>query len=293
MLRVYNLPIRLLILVFALAPQSVFAQSASAWIHAPRGANPGSLIDITVLMQSGRQLGGLDFTIHYNDSIFSFHGVDQDTGLNNWEYFTSSHDTVLNTVNIFSIADVQNGTPHPDSLDFYPKGVIARYTFFVAPNWISDSAREEFSFYWKICGDNAASNRKGDTLILLDRVFAPNGTLVWDETDNVNFPESLRLEHIGAPDSCLTASDKVLFSLNFRSAFATNYYVCGDADGNDALSISDAVRLINYIFAGAAEPNPLQSGDVDCNSFISISDIVYLINYIFAGGNAPCAACQQ
>ena len=62
---------------------------------------------------------------------------------------------------------------------------------------------------------------------------------------------------------------------------------CGDADGNGIFTISDAVFLINYIFAGGAPPNPNCNGDSDGNGIITISDAVYLINYIFAGGPAP------
>ncbi len=62
---------------------------------------------------------------------------------------------------------------------------------------------------------------------------------------------------------------------------------CGDADGNGSFNISDAVRLINYIFAGAAAPNPICRGDADGNGSVNISDVVRLINYIFAGAAAP------
>lgn len=65
---------------------------------------------------------------------------------------------------------------------------------------------------------------------------------------------------------------------------------CGDADGSGAISISDAVYLINYIFAGGPAPHPLLAGDADFSGLVTISDAVYLINYIFAGGPAPCAA---
>ncbi len=67
--------------------------------------------------------------------------------------------------------------------------------------------------------------------------------------------------------------------------------LCGDADGTGSVTISDAVRLINYIFSGGPAPNPLLSGDADCSGLVTISDAVYLINYIFAGGPTPCAAC--
>ncbi len=62
---------------------------------------------------------------------------------------------------------------------------------------------------------------------------------------------------------------------------------CGDADGNGAFSIADAVYLINYIFAGGSPPNPICRGDADGNGAVSIADAVYLINYIFASGPAP------
>jgi hypothetical protein len=69
-------------------------------------------------------------------------------------------------------------------------------------------------------------------------------------------------------------------------------YVCGDADANDAVDISDAVYLISYIFTGGSAPNPLGRGDVDCSSTVDISDAVYLISYIFGGGADPCAGCK-
>lgn len=74
------------------------------------------------------------------------------------------------------------------------------------------------------------------------------------------------------------------FQQNFTAAIAC---FCGDADGSGAFSISDAVFLINYIFAGGAAPDPLCEGDADGSGAVSISDAVYLINYIFAGGPVP------
>lgn len=68
---------------------------------------------------------------------------------------------------------------------------------------------------------------------------------------------------------------------------------CGDADCSGAYSISDAVYLINYIFAGGPAPCSPLNGDADVSGSVSISDAVYLINYIFAGGPAPaCPNCS-
>ncbi len=68
-------------------------------------------------------------------------------------------------------------------------------------------------------------------------------------------------------------------------------YLCGDADGSDAVSIADAVYLINYIFNGGPAPIPEAAADANCDAAVSIADGVYIITYIFESGPAPCSAC--
>lgn len=67
--------------------------------------------------------------------------------------------------------------------------------------------------------------------------------------------------------------------------------LCGDANGDATVDISDAVYLIAYIFSGGSAPNPVLAGDANCDGSVDISDAVYLIAYIFSGGLAPCAGC--
>ncbi len=76
-----------------------------------------------------------------------------------------------------------------------------------------------------------------------------------------------------------------------NATFEAPPWVCGDADGNGAVSISDAVHIINFIFGGGPAPDPIEAGDADCSGSVSIGDAVYIINYIFGGGPAPCSAC--
>ncbi len=66
-------------------------------------------------------------------------------------------------------------------------------------------------------------------------------------------------------------------------------YLCGDADGDLAVNISDAVYLISYIFKSGPPPDPLEAGDADLDGAVNIGDAVYLINYIFKSGPEPCA----
>lgn len=68
-------------------------------------------------------------------------------------------------------------------------------------------------------------------------------------------------------------------------------YLCGDADATGMITISDAVKLINFIFAGGSEPSPLAAGDADCSTNVTISDAVKIITFIFGGGTPPCSSC--
>jgi hypothetical protein len=67
--------------------------------------------------------------------------------------------------------------------------------------------------------------------------------------------------------------------------------MCGDANGDCAVDISDAVFLIQFIFAGGPAPGdcnyPIGLGDANGDCAVDISDAVYLIQYIFAGGDPP------
>jgi uncharacterized protein (TIGR02145 family) len=70
-------------------------------------------------------------------------------------------------------------------------------------------------------------------------------------------------------------------------------YLCGDANGDAAVDISDAVNIIQYIFSGGPAPNPLAAGDANHDGSVDISDVVYLIQYIFSGGPSPCAELES
>jgi len=65
--------------------------------------------------------------------------------------------------------------------------------------------------------------------------------------------------------------------------------ICGDVD-NDGQppNISDLIFLVDYMFLGGEQPNPLQVADLQCSGDIDISDLIYLVDYMFQGGPAPC-----
>lgn len=68
-------------------------------------------------------------------------------------------------------------------------------------------------------------------------------------------------------------------------------HVCGDASGDQAVNIGDAVNIINYIFKGGPAPDPLCTGDASGDVAVNIADAVYLISYIFKSGPGPVIPC--
>ncbi|HDS00709.1 MAG TPA: hypothetical protein ENO22_01625 [candidate division Zixibacteria bacterium] len=64
--------------------------------------------------------------------------------------------------------------------------------------------------------------------------------------------------------------------------------LCGDANNDNSVNVSDAVNIINFVFAGGNPPNPYEAGDTNCDGTANVSDAVWIINYVFVGGSAPC-----
>jgi hypothetical protein len=64
--------------------------------------------------------------------------------------------------------------------------------------------------------------------------------------------------------------------------------ICGDANNDGTVNVSDAVYIINYVFVGGGEPQPvLACGDANGDGMVNVSDAVWIINYVFVGGGPP------
>jgi len=64
--------------------------------------------------------------------------------------------------------------------------------------------------------------------------------------------------------------------------------LCGDANGDGDVNVSDAVWLLNYIFVDGPPPQPIKAcGDTNTDADVNISDAAYLVIWIFTGGTSP------
>ncbi|MEM7167209.1 MAG: dockerin type I repeat-containing protein [Planctomycetota bacterium] len=61
----------------------------------------------------------------------------------------------------------------------------------------------------------------------------------------------------------------------------------GDANGDGSVSIGDAVRLLNFLFANALPIDCLDAGDLNDDGILDISDTVFLLTYLFQPASTP------
>jgi len=134
-----------------------------------------------------------------------------------------------------------------------------------------------FAYYPEISDED-------DTLHMIEYLSIPHWCEILGDSVVGTAPDTVSAEELSAVvfDPCNSA-DTV--------SFVVEVFLCGDADGSDAIDIDDVVFLISYIFAGGPQPEPYEQGEADCSGAIDIDDVVYLINYIFQGGPTPCDGC--
>jgi len=74
---------------------------------------------------------------------------------------------------------------------------------------------------------------------------------------------------------------------NVQKAVVIQGFMRGDANGDNLITVSDVVFLINYLYQGGTAPDPYASGDANDDGIVNLGDLVYLINYLFKGGPSP------
>lgn len=135
-------------------------------------------------------------------------------------------------------------------------------------------------YYWSFLGGDLPPGItfNGDTA----------GTLTGTPTYAASYFFTLALHDAGVP-----AEVDTVYGVRLRIHPPPVESLCGDADGNGSVNLTDVVVLIAYIFGMGEPPSPLLVGDVDCNTVVNLSDAVYLVAYIFGAGLPPCDACTE
>lgn len=78
-----------------------------------------------------------------------------------------------------------------------------------------------------------------------------------------------------------------------RTISVVPYCKTGDVNADFAITSSDIIYMVGYVFKGTAEPTPCVAlGDPNCTGAINSADIIYIVGYVFKGGPSPCDACD-
>jgi hypothetical protein len=128
------------------------------------------------------------------------------------------------------------------------------------------------------------------------------GAILWSDKNGDLDGTNLSLSGTGLLEGTPLETGTIVFTARAQDAVGSademlltidviDHYQCGDANSDATINVADAVYLINYIFKGGPEPDPLCAGDADHDDAVNIADAVYLVNHVFNGGPPPDADC--
>jgi hypothetical protein len=92
----------------------------------------------------------------------------------------------------------------------------------------------------------------------------------------------------GSPvDLVVTAYNKITYSAQIT--VTSGGFLAGDANGDWVVDVGDVVYLVNFLYKGGDQPEPMEAGDANCDGIVDVGDVVYLVNYLYKGGPPPCS----
>ncbi len=84
------------------------------------------------------------------------------------------------------------------------------------------------------------------------------------------------------------APERILYTLRLVAGPARAMpFRRGDSNGDGRIDISDAVKVLAWLFLGDSQPGCLESADSNGDSKHDIADAVGLLSFLFLGGEAP------
>ncbi len=270
-------------ILFLMTEFSSAQPAPRVWIENVTAA-PGSTVTLSVHFQDyPLQMGGYDFMVAYDKAAMTITSITPGEFYSgcDWELFnTQNRDSAAcepdcsGRMRFVALAETANGPYHPSC---HGPADSAVRELAVIHLQISDTVTPgrvlPVRFFWRECADNGIATTRGDFFFIDARIYDNSGALLWDEADDVNFPEAARPLFAGTPDSC-EQTEKAQF-------------VCGDANGDGSIDAGDAVAIVDYVFRDGLAPNPVEMGDVNHDGTCNIGDSIYLIGFIFKGGPAP------
>jgi hypothetical protein len=272
----------------------------------------GIIKEVPVYVETEMYIGGFDLLIGYGASELTFRGVQMGEAISGdvsgWEYFqhrivtTGAAGMPSGLVRFVGIADVNNGPVHPDHETLNPNGVLFIMEFLIANDQNLGDIYLPIQFVTLDCGDNAVSDTTGNNLFVDLRIWNPydleSYRLVWDEQDDITYPESSRDLGTGTPDACFGTGkvDPIRCIEFFNGGICIIHPDSIDARGDlnlngVAYEIADAVVFSNYFIYGLGVftvnvAGQIAASDVNADgATLQVADLVLLIRVVI--GDTP------
>ncbi|MBD3333604.1 T9SS type A sorting domain-containing protein [candidate division GN15 bacterium] len=276
------------------------------WLDSDTCTVVGVTKEVDIKIETFEEIGGFKLLMLFDGSLMTLPSpVERGPALDEWEYFTTTYTSPgcgsncpPGLVGVIGIADINNGADHPDSAAYTPEGILGTMSFQLSTYQPDFGTYLPIDFIWYDCGDNALSSRSGDDLYLDLYVLNPEMDTLWNEADDVNYPESARPPFpgtkYGAPDDPCMQGDKVT---PIRCLEFINGGICvkdpdsiddrGDLNLNNvAYEIADAVLYSNYFVYGMRVfvinmAGQIAASDVNADGLtLTVADLVLLIRII-------------
>ena len=163
-------------------------------------ASVGSQATVSIILENTEdlQIGGFDLLLERDTTLSVVTVAAGDLFADcQWEYFTYNL-AYTRCLRLVGIADINNGQSHPVCFG-QNGGTLAEITFYIVNNPLLEGQFLPLRWKWYDCGDNALSNRLGDSLLISKDVYNYDGFAEALITADSAFPTIY-----GAPLSCST-----------------------------------------------------------------------------------------
>jgi len=257
----------------------------------------GVMKKVDLRIETNTPIGGFDILLNYDVSVMTFQSAHiTGTQIEDWEYFTYNFSADLGLIQFVGLAETNDGLYNPPDSALTPNGVLIVTQFLVTNDQNLGGYFLPISFVWFDCGDNVFSDPTGNDLYVDLRIFSPETLLIWDELDDVTYPESDRPYGLGAPDPCVEGggvdNPAPIRCIEFINGgilviHPDSFDKRGDINLNGISNeIADAVLFSNYFIYGLSVfkiniDGQVAASDVNADGMtLTVGDLVYLIRII-------------
>ncbi len=173
-------------------------------------ALPGYYEFVSITLEnSDLEMGGFDFLIAYNSDDLTFIEANPGWFMEgcDWQYFSYHYISPPGGVTDQLIRLVGYADSGPDMATCYGPDDEVEIELVELKLQVDPGLTLGYSspiyFFWDDCNDNVVSSTDGSAYYIDRAIYDFEENLIWDEDDDIQFPDSARPNYIGAPDFCI------------------------------------------------------------------------------------------